>query len=134
MASLQSTRQWRAGLVAAYHRCNNYSQVAREHNTDRKVVKKWVERFEQEGGVEDAYRIGRPPSQLWSQAATGVINKGVDEEKCCRQIAQDLKKEAGVDVSPESVRRHLKHHVARPLVIKKKPEAQSYPLSTSRPG
>jgi transposase-like protein len=109
-------------LVAAYERKGTYVAVAREFGCSESVVRKWVLRAKVTGDVQDAARAGRPPKGMLTVAATELLKQGIADEKGCPQLAADLKHQLGISVSSETVRRHLKLHLARPLRPVKKPQ------------
>lgn len=78
------------------------------------------------GDVQDAPRQGRPSKGLQSDTAMALLKQGIAEGKGCPQLATDLDEHSGISVSSETVRRHLKQRLGRPLRPVKKPRLSSH--------
>ena len=125
MARPPRTLAWRWRLVAAHERKGTYAAVAREFGCSESVVRKWVMRAKATGDVQDAPRQGRPSKGLHAENVMAILKQGIAEEKGCPQLAIDLEERLGISVSSETVRRHLKQHLGRPLRPVKKPQLTS---------
>ena len=115
-----SKQHRRLQLVTAYARDPSYKRVALRYNTTPTTVKLWVERAKAGCSLLDAPRSGRPALGVEQAASMHVLMKGVSQRKTLMQLVQDLKAEAGLDVSKETVRRTVAK-VAKQLRPKKRP-------------
>lgn len=121
MAQPKGTVGWRWQLVIEYQQRGSYSAVAKQFDTSRNVVRKWVNRNKATGDVQDLPRVGRPKKGLSSPAAHTLLKRGVRSGLACTEIGRLLKNELELDVSVETIRTHLKAHLARPMRPKKVP-------------
>ena len=123
MPRYEESIAWRWELVNDYKHMGSFAKVAKAHGTSKRVVKKWVERAKATSTVEDKFRCGRPRAKLFSKEAVEAIERGVEQQKCVPQITEDVKNATGIkSLHPETVRKHMKKWVGRPLTEKPKPQ------------
>ena len=120
----------------------NISEVSRQTNTSRQIVRKWAIRYNASGieGLRDKERSGRPP-ELDPEVAMHVIkiacempdSRGRSLAKWdCNEIAAELVRTKVVDsISSESVRRILESQKIKPWkhhmwLSEKKPRDQEF--------
>ena len=109
--------RWR--IVTAFEACGGIKGVAKQLGCSPTTVRKWVARYEAEGDVLDAPRARRPNKGLSTARAKAVLERGVRQQKSCRQLAVDVRDKLGVDVGMETDRRALVGGMARQLRPKK---------------
>lgn len=78
--------------------------VAAKVGCSEKAVKRWIEAFEDNGDVEDAYRCGRPP--LLDEDMRDVILERAVEHPL-KSTPRTVRRLLALDVSPKTIRRSL---------------------------
>src|SRR5213082_1010294 len=111
----------RAQAVHAVVAGQHVSAVSATFHLANSALRKWVQRFAQEGpqGLLDRPRSGRPPKVTCALA--NHLNRLVDQDPLehgslhsqwsCRELATVFARETGVQLGRESVRGVLKKHV-----------------------
>jgi len=109
-------------LIKTYHETGNISETARRWHTSRRVVRKWVGRFQVEGETGLKGRSRRPhrsPRQTPPEVERLVIearqatNYGRERLALCPEGATGLAlylERLGVHISPYTIRHILRRH------------------------
>ena len=89
----------------------SYRQIAAIVGAHHNTVKHWIEIFKRTGQVKDARRSGRKPKL--TTAGLAKVSKRLSQQDAntsfsAARLSQLLKAEAGIQVSPETVRRHCR--------------------------
>jgi len=105
----------RLHLVKTYEETGSISETARIWHTSRKVVRKWVRRFET-GGIEGLEDRSRRPKRMPRKIESGIEAKVMEIRKRYgygkRRIADILRLE-GIEVSENTVRNILRRNLSK---------------------
>ena len=96
---------WKANKKLSYRAIGGI--VGAEHKT----VKHWIQVYKRTGKVQDAARSGRKPKLTTAglaKVSKKLLQQDVPTGFSASRVAQLLKSEAGIQVSPETVRRHCR--------------------------
>jgi transposase len=110
-------------LIETYEETGNLSETARQWETSRHVVRKWVRRYEAEGeaGLEDRSR--RPhhsPRQAPPEIEEQVMEAWEKTRYGRRRLAHYLARQ-GLELSPHTIRHILRRHRPPQKRIRRKP-------------
>jgi transposase len=111
-------------IVNEYKRLGSLRKAAKATGCHVDTVRRWVERAATSQDASmlcDRVRSGRPRKGLAEEAAIDLMRRCVQEGLGPKQITKRLRENLGIAASDETVRRHLKAHLGRPLRPRKKP-------------
>ena len=119
--------QARRMIIETYPRCASISATAREMETSRQVVRKWVQRYELEGekGLSDRSRCPHISPRKTPSKIERLVRKLRKKTGCGRRrLAWILRRDYNICISEDTVR-----HILRRLGTKskRKPRRRFYP-------
>ena len=117
----------RRRIIDTYLSTRSLSETARFWHTSRQVVRKWVRRFNEDGGDGIKDRSRKPRSSV-RQTPGDVEQKVVEAKKKTgygrKRLAWYLWREEGIIMSPHTIRHILSRHGSKG---KRKPRKVFYP-------
>lgn len=122
MEGKADTLRLRYRIVEEYNKTLSIRKTAKKLGCSKDTVSKWVKRAASGELLVDRPRCGRPDKGLKREEAMELLRQSILDGLGPSQMAKLLHERLNIQVNAETVRRHLKMNLGRPLRTRRKPK------------